>query len=68
MALYLSLFLGMILSNHRSSNKYNIVQNDLVRGAHRFIDNFDKSANFVKFDLLCFFPLNGRILLHFDAL
>jgi hypothetical protein len=68
MALYLSLFLGMILSNHRSSNKYNIVQNDLVRGAYRFIDNFDKSANFVKFDLIWFFPLNGRILLHFDAL
>jgi len=26
LALYLSLFLGMILSNHRSSNKCNIVQ------------------------------------------
>jgi hypothetical protein len=39
----------------------------LAQGAHSFIDNFEKSANFVKFDLIFLFSLNGRIVLHLDA-
>ena len=42
MALPSSLFLGMILSNHRSSNKYNIVQFHL-----------DPSKNIKKVSMMC---------------